>query len=199
MPEKPYNPKHKGPVPVPELELMAHPRGGIQWQCPDCGNLHSQDKGFHLRAQVQCKRDGCHHRFRVGVRFTEYDGYPCVFEGDFKQNKANRLTTAIGFSGTVPLAGRLFGLIDWQCPHCSHIQTSDTPFKWPSVTCILCTMSWDVQLLIYRPGGYPKIMVPYDWSISAKTLNNSISPEASNQSPGTSGDSPRNDSSGINQ
>lgn len=161
-------PHWKGPAPIPDPEVRARPRGGIQWQCPDCGNLHSQDKAFWRRAQIRCGRLGCQHKFRVGVGFGTYG---CKFMGPWVLNTANRINPDYQSA----LAGSLFGIIDWECPKCSYIQMSDADFHYPTVQCVACKCEWTIGLLLYRPAG-SKVLCPYDWAVHVPEANITISP-----------------------
>lgn len=153
-----HKPHWKGPAPIPDPEVRARPRGGIQWQCPDCGNLHSQDKHFWRRAQLQCKRPGCEHKFRIGVGFGPQESdYRAFMMGFWELNTANRKNPDYKY----PLPGRLFGIIDWECPNCFKIHTSDVDFFNPTVN---CCFYWGIYLLLYRPSG-SKNITPYDWAI----------------------------------
>jgi hypothetical protein len=165
--------KGKKRVPVPEPEVRARPRGGIQWSCPDCGNLHSQDKHFWRRAMIQCKRAGCEHKFRVGVGFSDvYGTFTCLELPKWQFNMANRLRSN-GCAGEIGI-GRLFGLLDWECPDCGKVSTTDVDFFHPTVSC--CNPWW-IQLLIYKPSGSRNI-TPYDWSMPfVRKTHESVHPE----------------------
>ena len=156
----------KGPAPIPDPEVRAHPRGSLQFECPSCSNLHSQDQGFWRTAQIRCRRVGCQHRFRVGLGFTtEQPKHRCLFVGAWKLNIANKINP----QGT-PLAGRIFGPIDWTCLSCNTTQTTRLEFKLGSISCEACTVTWFIQLLIYTPLG-SKNICPYDWTVFTPKVN----------------------------
>lgn len=164
--------KWKTEVPIPDPDLRARPRGGIQWQCPECGALHSsKNPGFHKRARIRCRM--CKHRFRLGVGFSTKDGVlRCLYMGVWFLNMANRLNPQP--LGYIHPQGRLFGKLDWECPQCKKVQTSSVNFHKHIVECS-CSARYIVQLLIYIPSGNKNI-VPYDWTIHDPKTYTSPSP-----------------------
>lgn len=190
-----YKPHWKGPVPVPDIEVYARPRGNMQWSCPDCGYLHTREVQFWRLARVQCKQNLCKHKFRVGLGFTKTDGVErCIFAGKWQGNLANRLGASFN-AYHLPMLGRVYGPIDFECPTCHVIQTATVDFHDGRAVCTSCTSEWCVQLLIYRPSG-PKNIVPFDWAVFlpkdyVQTSSESLPVAPSDSRPGTSSDSPR--------
>jgi len=197
---KPYNPKWKGPVPVPDIEVYARPHGQIQLMCPACGNLNGSFKNqFWRKAQIQCKRDGCKRKFRIGIGITDSEGaYRCLMAGPFKGNVVNKVNPV----GS-PLMGRVFGALDYECPKCLKAQSTEIPFTSGLIHCINCKYEYFVQLLIYTPGGYPKLICPFDFTVlftnADKTTYSSNAVSALPQVAGTSNQSTGTDSENSNQ
>jgi rubredoxin len=179
-----YKPHWKGPAPFPEIEVQAKPHGGLQWECPNCGNLHNRDAHFWRRAQIRCRRLGCQRRFRVGVGFIETIGprpATCHLAGTWKLNYGNRINPP----ESSPWRGRVFGAIDWCCPKCNTFNESMADFFQPSLTCTSCTSSWWISLLIYTPSG-SKNITPYDWVPYAPKTHDPLSTSQADRSLGES-------------
>lgn len=155
----------KGKVPIPDVEVFAHPRGNIQWQCPNCGSLYSFNTGFRRTGRIRCVRQGCKRRFRVGVHFSDYNPTYTAWIMPNRWNgfTANRLNLPYLIHDGQEAPGSLFGTMDWRCPNCQKLQTSDIPFHLPAVSCT-CGGFWYISLLIYHPNYQPKQLFPLDWS-----------------------------------
>lgn len=151
---------------IPPIELHAQIRGGVQFACPDCGNLHSQAKAAPSSA-ICCKREGCEHRFRVGVGLTNltraFSPPSCLLAGKFNKFTANRynLTKNDGSEAI----GRLFGSIAWQCPECHFSQKSSISFFESLLSCQKCPNLFHVTLLLWRGVQSKMVTLPLDWSI----------------------------------
>lgn len=185
--------KAKGPVPVPPIQVYARPRGGIQWQCPDCGNLHSKNAGFWRRAQIRCSDPSCSHKFRIGIGLTVLEGqFKCLFMGKWENNLANRMEAHVPWDGHG--VGSIYGPIDWTCPNCGDTQTTVVNRRDLVLKCPNCAYWWFVQLLIYKPAG-SKVLCPYDWTpFYVGDTKETPAPAKVDSRSGETGESPRNHS-----
>jgi transcription elongation factor Elf1 len=144
------------------VQLFARPRGALQWECPNCGNLHGATQQAWRTGILHCFR--CEQRFRIGIAFCTPGDYRCLYVGVHSGQTVNQINREL-HSFYETKAGRVYGRLDFECPACQSGQKGIADYDLGTVVCTNCRAVYGVQLLLYKvPTGRPTFRVPLDWT-----------------------------------
>lgn len=157
-----------------DVQLFARPRGAVQWQCPSCGALHGSTQQIWRTGTLTCTR--CQRQTQVGVGFsTSPEANSCLLMGTWSKHILPNRLEAEGD----PLAGRIYGRIDFECPKCKLGQEGFADFDDLILLCKGCQTPYFTQLLLYPYTQGSRSTVPFDWSvlIAKAPIDESLPPE----------------------